>query len=585
MYAILDFPAEPAVRLEFRAPRSVLAARSAADVRDALLRVEAAAHEGAWAVGFVAYEAAPAFDAALVTREPDPTVPLLCFGIYDAPAALATPRSAAAPRLDWRPDTERDRYDAAIHRIRALIAAGDVYQVNHTLRFHAPCSLEPAALYDALVAPGHGAYCALIDCGDWAVISASPELFFELHAGDVRRITTRPMKGTVRRGRWLDEDRAAAARLAASTKDRAENLMIVDLLRNDLGRVARFGSVRVPRIYDIETYPTVHQMTSTITAELRDGVTLCDVFAATFPCGSVTGAPKVTAMRSIAQLEDSPRGPYCGAIGVVRPDGSATFNVAIRTVLLDRVHRRATFGAGGGITWDSRAADEYDEVVAKAALLDTTTMQLQLLETMRCDYGAVARLELHMQRLAASAAYWSFSDQTAARARDALAATAASLPRGSWRLRLTASPDGVVHITHAPLHESERALSAAAGEPATVRLARSAVSRLDPLLFHKTTARAVYDARRADHRDAFDVLLFNREGLVTEFTSGNLVAEIDGRLLTPPRGCGLLGGTLRRELLDAGIIHEAPITLHDVRSASRLWHTNSVRGCTPVALR
>jgi para-aminobenzoate synthetase / 4-amino-4-deoxychorismate lyase len=330
-----------------------------------------------------------------------------------------------------------------------------VYQVNHTLRFRAACDVDPAALYDSLVAARHGLYHAFIETADWAVVSASPELFLDIR-GDV--VTTRPMKGTMRRGRWLGEDRDAKQRLAASVKDRAENLMIVDLLRNDLGRIADFGSVSVPRVFDIESYPTVFQMTSTITARLRNGVRLDDVFAATFPCGSVTGAPKVTAMRAIASLEDSPRGVYCGAVGLVRPDGSATFNVPIRTLLLDRRNRTATYGAGGGITWDSHADAEYDEVVAKAALLTERIPDFDLIETLRLDDGVFARLPLHLHRLDESARYWDFHAATTGHAVAALEALRAELPAGRWRVRLIAHRDGSVHVTHSPLDGPEATL-------------------------------------------------------------------------------------------------------------------------------
>jgi para-aminobenzoate synthetase / 4-amino-4-deoxychorismate lyase len=627
---ILDFPAPPpaagaepgaAVRQIFAAPRRIITAASLAQVRPALREVEASVAAGAWAVGFVAYEAAPAFDAALITRPAHGPTPLLWFGIFDAPAVAAPPAHGAPPALRWSTATPRGAYDAAIHEIRQRIAAGDVYQVNHTLRFHADCESDALPLYDALVAPRHGLYHALIETDEWAVISASPELFLdlrdelcdELHddlhdelrgdlhdelRGDLRgdlhddlrgarrerRLTTRPMKGTLRRGRWLAEDRTAAARLAASAKDRAENLMIVDLLRNDVGRVARFGSVNVPRMYDVETYPTVHQLTSTVTAVLRDGTSLDDVFAAMFPCGSVTGAPKVAAMRIIARLEDEPRGPYCGAVGVVRPDGSATFSVAIRTLLLDRVQRRAVYGAGGGITWDSRAAAEYDELIAKAALLSDALPPFDLLETMRCDDGVVQRLELHLRRLDESAAYWRFADGTAGSARAALEDFARRMRRGHWRVRLTAARDGAIRITHTPLDTAAIAIDE--NVPALpVALALRAVSRLDRMLCHKTTARQSYDARRAVQPDAFDVLLFNDEGEVTEFTLGNVVAQLDGRLLTPPRACGLLAGTLRQQLLDEGVIEEAVLTIAQVRRATRLWHINSVRGWTPVLLQ
>jgi para-aminobenzoate synthetase / 4-amino-4-deoxychorismate lyase len=621
--AILDFPGGP--RQCFHGPTRVIEAWDVASVLPAVRAAEAECAAGRWAVGYVAYEAAPAFDAALTTRPPEPGMPLAWFGVFDGPAgsleeaagedssggnrtgsrapgdAAPAPRHPATlpPPLRWSSSVDRPTYDAAVAEIRRRIAAGAVYQVNHTLRFTADVDAPAHLLYEALVRGRHGRYHAYLEHAGWAVVSASPELFFDLAPDGT--ITTRPMKGTLRRGRWLEEDRQAAAILADSAKDRAENLMIVDLLRNDLGRVARFGTVQVPRLFEVETYPTVHQLTSTVTARLRPGLTLCDVLAATFPCGSVTGAPKVTAMRAIADLEDTPRGVYCGAVGVIRGDGSATFNVAIRTIAVDGRH--AVYGAGGGITWDSRADAEYDEVVAKAALLRETSPSFRLLETMRLQDGRIHRLERHLHRLRESAEYWGFASVVVHRARERLAALSAAHPSGCFRVRLTAGPGGEVETTvgeacgaftplgacgagsgAVPPASSEA--GAATLPPADVpryALARKAVSAANRLLYHKTTARALYDDHRADFPDAFDVLLFNDEGRVTEFTFGNVVACIDGKLLTPPRQDGLLAGTYRQELLDAGAISEAPITLADLRRASAVYHVNSVRGATRLS--
>jgi para-aminobenzoate synthetase / 4-amino-4-deoxychorismate lyase len=579
--AILDFPdaaGEPQ-RLVFARPTRIISAMTLDEVRPAL-REAASAAAGTWAAGFIAYEAAPAFDPALLTRTHVAPVPLLWFGVFEPPVAVSPPPPAAAPPLDWRTTTPRVAYDDAIATIRAAIAAGDVYQVNHTLRFSAAYAHDPGTLYDRLVAMRHGLYHALIETDDWAVVSASPELFLDI-AG--RTITTRPMKGTVRRGRWLDEDRVHADRLAASDKDRAENVMIVDLLRNDLGRIAEPGSVRVPHLFDVETYPTVHQLTSTVTAQLRDDVGLDDIFAATFPCGSVTGAPKVTAMRAIAALEDTPRGIYCGAVGVLRPDGSATFNVAIRTILLDRVSGTASYGTGGGITWDSRADAEYAELVAKAGLLTETIPPFRLIETMRLDHGVVARFALHMSRLAGSARYWGFGADTARNACDALRQLANAEPDGRWRVRLTADRDGGIDITRTSLDGPAGALDDDT-EPQTVMLTDEPVSRNDRLLFHKTTARDQYDTRRAAWPDAFDVLLFNEEAELTEFTTGNLVVDCGGTLRTPAHDCGLLAGTMREQLIRDGVIIEDVLPLDELRGARRVWLINSVRGWVRVTV-
>ncbi|HEX2166057.1 MAG TPA: aminodeoxychorismate synthase component I [Longimicrobiales bacterium] len=647
---IVDFPGRDRnlERYAFDPPTSILAAHRLDDVRAALREAELAAAAGHWVAGFIAYEAAPAFDAALVTRPHEGPAPLAWFGVFDAPAAVRPPARASGQTtalawipgpLAWIPNVTRAEYDAAIAHIRDRIAAGDVYQVNHTLRFIARFGIEPSDLYDALVAARHGRYHALIETPEWAIVSASPELFIDVRD---RVITTRPMKGTARRGRWSEEDDLAAQRLARSAKDRAENLMIVDLLRNDIGRIAQFGSVQVHGMHAIETYPTVHQMTSTITAHLRDGVTIDDIFAAMFPCGSVTGAPKVAAMQHIAALESAPRGPYCGAVGVLRPDGTATFNVGIRTVLVDRAKSAAVYGAGGGITWDSTSDAEYDEAVAKAALLSQPELpSFDLLETMRLENGEVRRLELHLERLTASARYWGFDEDAPRRAAAALQKLASESPTGLWRVRMTVSHDAHVSIGRVPLEAAELSGAGTARDPRhgavgsdprhgavgrdarhgavgrdahdgavgsdardgavgrdalhhvagsadgadsrrPVILANEPVDSRDPLLYHKTTARTIYEARKAAHPNAFDVLLHNERGCITEFTIGNVICEIDGELVTPPRDAGLLAGTFRQQLLEAGLVRESDIAVADLPCVTRMWLVNTVREWVPV---
>ena len=581
---ILDFPAagRNSERIEPGPPHRVISAHRIEDVRPALQQAEQAAADGAWVAGFVAYEAAPAFDPALTTHAHAGVVPLVWFGVFEPPAAASSvddPAAPPLPQLAWSADVARADYDDAIRVIREAIADGSVYQVNHTIRFRAQCSIEPLDLYNALVAAGHGRYHALIDTPDWAVVSASPELFIDVRDGAV---TTRPMKGTARRGRWAAEDDAAAVRLAHSGKDRAENLMIVDLLRNDFGRVARFGAVEVRDMFAVETYPTVHQMTSTITARLRDGVSVDDIFAAAFPCGSVTGAPKIAALEHIARLEPSPRGVYCGAIGVLRPDGTATFNVAIRTLVIEKATDTAVYGAGGGITWDSVADAEYDEVVAKAALLtDAPVPAFDLLETMRLEKGAIPRLDLHLDRLAASARYWEFSEDAPRRAAAALDELRATVVTGTWRVRMTVSRTAHVSITRVRMDDQA---DRDADDVRTVVLADTPIDSRDRLLYHKTTARAAYDVRRAAHPDAFDVLLHNEDGCITEFTIGNVVVEDDGELTTPPLDAGLLAGTFREQLLRSGDVREAELRIADLERVTRMWLVNSLREWVPVQL-
>jgi para-aminobenzoate synthetase/4-amino-4-deoxychorismate lyase len=359
--------------LRFPSPSRVLTAVRTEDVAPVLAEVERATAAGQWAFGYVGYEAATGLDAALPVADADPHgPPLVWFGVCDRPMhvpPVAPVPGRRPPSPSWRPDWSDADHARAVGRVRQHIAAGDTYQCNLTDRLRARTDGDPEGLYADLAPAQRGAHSAYLDLGRHVVASASPELFFEW-SGD--RLRTRPMKGTAARGRTVEEDRARADRLRASAKERAENLMIVDLLRNDLSRVARVGSVDVPELFVLERYPTVWQLTSEITARTQPGVGLVDVFRALFPCGSVTGAPKRASMQLIRDLEEGPRGVYCGAIGLVAPPGApfrARFSVAIRTVVLDRTTGTAVYGAGGAITWDSDPVAERAELLAKAAIL------------------------------------------------------------------------------------------------------------------------------------------------------------------------------------------------------------------------
>lgn len=575
--AVLDFPDDCGgpERLRFGRPVEVLVARAVGEVRPALRRIERAAEEGFYAAGFVAYEAAPAFDRALTVR-PGPDLPLLWFAVFDRPLEHR-PRAGGRGgfRLGgWEPSVGHEEYGRGVAAVREAIARGDTYQVNYTFRLRARFEGDDLALYERLLAAQRTRHGAYLNAGRFRVLSASPELFFRRRG---RRLVARPMKGTSARGRWAEEDEGRAARLAASEKERAENLMIVDLLRNDIGRVAEVGTVRVPELFRVERYPTVLQMTSTVEGTLRRGASLEDIFAALFPCGSVTGAPKVSTMRLIAALEGSPRGVYCGACGFVAPGGDAAFNVAIRTAVVDAEAGAAEYGVGGGITWDSTAEGEYAEALAKASLLAEEPGRFDLLETMRLEAGRYLLLEEHLERLAASAAYFGFP-VSVPEVRTVLAEHAGRFEAGARRVRLLVSDRGRVRV------ESEELGGDIAAAPRPVALASSPVRKSDRFLYHKTTRRGAYDAARAGRPDVYDVLLWNEEGELTEFTTGNLLVESGGRLWTPPRESGLLPGTFRAALLRRGEAAERVLTRADLARASRLWLVNSVRGRVEVYL-
>lgn len=566
--ALLDFPRADGAgreRLAFGAPRAVLCAATLGEVRPALRAAQAYAGAGAWVVGFLAYDAAPAFDGAFRVRG-GAGIPLAWFGVFDAPATAPDRPPPPPPVVAWEPDIGRARFDTDVASVRAAIGAGDVYQVNYTLRLQASAPLDALALFEQLRAAQPDGYLAYVDAGRWRLASASPELFFR-REGD--RITTMPMKGTAARGRWLEDDLAQAQWLAASEKNRAENLMIVDVLRNDLARIAVAGGVRVPRLFAVERHPTVLQMTSTVAAQLRPGTSLDEIFGALFPCASVTGAPKIKAVELIARLESAPRGAYCGAVGLLRPGGDAVFNVAIRSVVVDSQSGAASCGVGGGIVWDSRCDDEYAEALLKSRFLAGTGEAFALIETLRLQDGRFERLERHIARLSASARYFGRPfDEARCRAVLARVAGDGTQPR-RVRVRLD---------RHGGLEADVDPMPAPPARPARFALARRPVDSASLWLYHKTTRRAVYERAAAEAPEAFDVLLWNERHELTEFTRGNVVLEMDSRALTPARRCGLLDGCLRAELIESGQIEESVLTLDDLARATRVWFVNSLRG-------
>jgi para-aminobenzoate synthetase/4-amino-4-deoxychorismate lyase len=566
-FALLDFPAPGLSRRLFHEPTQVIVARHASEVRAVLDGAERAANDGRYAVGFVAYEAAPAFDRAFRVRPAE--TPLAWFGIFDNAVTFPFAESPTPDAVRWSARMSRDNHNHAVDALRDAIARGDVYQVNLTFPLDVTLQADTLEFYESLRTAQPG-YCAYLDIGTQRVLSLSPELFFQ-RTGD--SVVMRPMKGTLRRGRWSAEDVEREDQLARSGKDRAENLMIVDLIRNDLGRIATFGSVTVPQLFDIEKYPTVFQMTSTVHATLRPRTSLVDVFAALFPSGSVTGAPKISAMRFIEKHEQTARGVYCGALGVIEPGGSATFSVAIRTLWIDVPEQTSTYGVGGGVTWDSRSDAEYEEALSKAAVLTHRTRPFDLLETMRMQDGVIARLDRHVSRINESAAYFGRVPPGAS-VREALQECARSLPRGAWRVRALAAESGVVRLQTSPLENPP-------AQP-LFALAERAVDSEDVMLFHKTTSRERYETERAARPDLFDILYANERGELTEFTRGNLVLELTGRRWTPPRTSGLLAGTFRAELLEHGIIAERVLYEEDLRSATKIWLINSVREWTLV---
>ncbi|HEX2138586.1 MAG TPA: aminodeoxychorismate synthase component I [Woeseiaceae bacterium] len=561
--------------LFFRSPVEVLMAERPTDVPEIIAEAERRVQEHElYAAGFVTYEASPAFDNAFVTKA-GAVLPPACFGLFATPRSTQRLEDAIPPAAHepWRMSVERDDYRRAIAAIREQIALGNTYQVNFTVRQRASGIRDPWALFANIAADAP--YAAFIECEDHAIVSASPELFFHL---DGDRLTCKPMKGTAARGLTLEADNRQREALRESEKNRAENVMIADMLRNDMGRVAVPGTVVPGAMFDIEKYPTVWQMTSTLTASTRASVGA--IFAALFPCASVTGAPKVASMRLIAALEKSPREIYTGAIGFMAPARKARFSVAIRTAWIDRRTRQGTYGVGGGIVWDSDADGEYAECLDKAKVLSAGARRrgFRLLESLLWTPGEGWFLrDEHLGRMRDSAAYFDFPFDLEAAKRE-IDRFARELPARPCKVRVQLHREGRLTLSHDELAD------APSGSMLRLAMAREPVDKSDPFLYHKTTERSAFDQARQGVGECDDVLLWNREREITESTIANVVVRLGGRLLTPPVECGLLPGTFRAKLLREGSIAEAKVSLEQLDQVEEIFLVNSVRGWMPCRL-
>ena len=577
--------AAPRLRHAFGQPCAVLVAHTLREVQPVLDEVQAAAQQGQWCVGYVAYEAAPAFDAALATHAANG--PLAWFAVYDQALPWPDDESGAPvdAKVQWQASCSREAFGASVAQIQQAIAAGEFYQVNLTAPLLGEWVGKPPAgaanaLFAALQRAQPGGYAASIDTGDAQLLSVSPELFFDWQdagEGDADseggHILTRPMKGTAARGDTPELDAAQAQALRASPKERAENVMIVDLLRNDLSRIAQPFSVRVPVLFHTQALSTVWQMTSDVQGKTRAGTTLAEVFGALFPCGSVTGAPKVRAMQMIRRLEPEPRGVYCGAIGVVRPGPlgqgiRATFNVPIRTVTVQS--NRLRCGIGSGITSGALLDAEWQEWRDKRLFLERASLPFDLLETLALQGGQLRHVNEHLQRLASAAAHFAYP-WDGAQAERCLRDLAQAHPQGLWRVRLLVDARGTARAQAFEMDAS----------PAPVRLQladRPLPEAHGEFVRFKTTRRAHYDAFTPAAHGVFDTVLFNQQGEITECTRGNLALRLGGQWVTPPLACGLLPGVGRALALRQGRLTQAVVRLEDLPHVQGWAFVNSLRG-------
>lgn len=559
---IIDFK-ELGLRHLFTEPIKELKTRDLDQVEALLKEVETYQEAGFYAVGYISYEAAPAFEKKFAVH-PAPLMGeyFLYFTIHEEVETLPFPEEYEAVDLpaNWKEEVEAPAYQEAIETIHHHIRQGDTYQVNYTVQLSQELESDPLAIYNRLVVEQKAHYNAFIQHDDVSILSISPELFFEQ---DDRLLTTRPMKGTTRRGLTNQEDLQEAAWLEADPKNRAENMMIVDLLRNDMNRISEIGSEQVTRLCQVEQYSTVWQMTSTIESRLRAEVDLVQTFRSLFPCGSITGAPKISTMEIIQKTEKSPRGVYCGTLGILLPKGKRIFNVAIRTLQMQG--NQAIYGVGGGITWDSKWESEYQETKQKSAVLYRQEPRFELLTTGRIHQGELTFLEQHLTRLREASRYFAYpydEPKLLKELQEELAHLESNL---DYRCRIALQKNGTFHLVITELTDL----------PASYLQAQLTEQKLDlatPFTYFKTSQRD--HLSQSDHDQIFHL----PDGTLLETTIGNLVLEIEGQLYTPPAHLPILDGIYRRHLLETQQVEEKLLTLNDLTDADRIYACNALRG-------
>ena len=566
---VIDFKAL-GERYIFTQPIKELKTRDLAEVTDLLAQVESYQEQGYYVVGYVSYEAAPAFEEKLaVHKAPLLGEYLLYFTVHDRVETSSIPLTYEEVDLSskWQEVTSATDYEKAIAQTHHHLRQGDTYQVNYTVQLKQDLSANPFAIYNRMVVEQEAGYNAYVEHDEMAVISMSPELFFEQND---RELTTRPMKGTTQRGVTDQEDLAQASWLEQDPKNRSENMMIVDLLRNDMNRISEVGSEHVERLCQVEQYSTVWQMTSTIKSQLREDVDLVAIFRSLFPCGSITGAPKIVTMEIIKDLEPQPRGVYCGTIGLLLPNGRRIFNVAIRTIQLHQ--GKAIYGVGGGITWDSTWESEYREVHQKAAVLYRKQARFQLITTGRISQKQLLFEDQHLERLTKASRYFAYPFDPEELRQKIEEECQACDSHQDYRLRISLSKSGEMKL-------SRQILTPLSPSFCKAKLCLQEAELNQAFTYFKTTHRPHLSLGEQEK------IYHNKSGELLETSIGNLVLKINGKLYTPPINLGILSGIYRQHLLGKGQIEEKILTLADLNQAEAVYGCNAVRGLYELLLK
>ena len=559
---VIDFRAL-GERYTFTQPIKELKTRDLSEVADLLAQVESYQEQGYYVVGYVSYEAAPAFEEKLtVHKAPLLEEYLLYFTVHDRVETSPIPLTYEEVDLPskWQEETSAENYEKAIAQIHHHLRQGDTYQVNYTVQLKQDLSANPFAIYNRMVVEQEAGYNAYVEHDEMAVISMSPELFFEQND---RELTTRPMKGTTKRGLTDDEDLKEAAWLEQDPKNRSENMMIVDLLRNDMNRISEVGSEHVERLCQVEQYSTVWQMTSTIKSQLRPDVDLVEIFRSLFPCGSITGAPKIATMEIIKDLEPQPRGVYCGTIGLLLPNGRRIFNVAIRTIQLHQ--GKAVYGVGGGITWNSTWESEYREVHQKAAVLYRKQARFKLISTGKISQKNLLFEDQHLERLTKASRYFAFPFDPKKLRQKIEEECQVCDDNQDYRLRIITSKSGEMEL-------SRQILSPLSPSFCKAKLCLQEADLQQAFTYFKTTNRPHLSLGKQES------IYHNAAGELLETSIGNLVLKIAGKLYTPPIRLGILPGIYRQHLLERGLVEEKVLTLKDLAQAEAIYGCNAVRG-------